>query len=77
MVAPHGPVPFLICAQGALVGETARSCQYFYSVPIDAELSAKPHGAEPMGPLGHVIAVNEAVWAFPSGKNEAHLIRIR
>lgn len=76
MAAPHGPVPFLVCAQGALVGASA-SGEYFALDPrIDADVRAL-HGVAPMGPLGHVIAVNEAVWAFPSGKNEAHLIRIR
>ena len=74
--SPHGTVPFLVCAQGALVGASA-SGEFFVLDPrIDADARAL-HGAAPMGPIGHVVAVNESVWAFPSGKNEAHVIGIR
>lgn len=76
LAAPYGPVPFLVCAQGALVGATAGGEFFSMDPRIDADVRAF-HGAEPMGPLGHVIAVNDSIWAFDSGGNAAHFIRLR
>jgi hypothetical protein len=76
LAAPYGPVPFLVCAQGALVGATAGGEFFSMDPRIDADVRAF-HGAESTGPLGHVIAVNDAIWAFTSGRNAAHVIGIR
>jgi hypothetical protein len=48
--APYGPVPFLVCAQGAVAGATADDEFFSMDPRVDAEVRAF-HGAEPVPPI--------------------------
>lgn len=73
--APEGPVPFLVCARGALVGVSERGSLFVLDPTVDADVRAL--GSVDGGRISEVIAVNDTVWIFSAEQPEARLLRVR
>ncbi|MFI7612348.1 hypothetical protein ACIBP6_14105 [Nonomuraea terrae] len=66
---PEGPVPFLVCANGVLVGGGR---DLFALSPATGVLRVIELGLD--APLGLLIAAGKHVWAFPAGRPEALVV---
>lgn len=74
--APEGPVPFLVCANGVLVGASGRGNLFVLDPLADAGVRALD-GFDAGAMLSDLVAVGNSVWAFAAGKSEARFIRVR
>ncbi|NRQ39422.1 hypothetical protein HII36_47500 [Nonomuraea sp. NN258] len=67
---PAGPVPFLVCANGVLVGGGAR--ELFVLNPLATRTTRLRLDA----PLAHLVPAGKHVWAFPANRPEALIIPV-
>ncbi|PZG02357.1 hypothetical protein, partial [Nonomuraea aridisoli] len=68
----EGPVPFLVCANGVLVGGGGHAL--FALTPATGALRGIPLGGN--APLALLVAAGKHVWAFPAHRAEALVISV-
>jgi hypothetical protein len=73
--APIGPVPFLACAGGALVGGSGPYGLFVLDPSVDA--GARKLDADLGGDLGLLVATTSHAWAFAARRAEVRLVRLR
>ena len=73
--APEGPVPFLACAGGVLVGASGRAGLLVLDPSIDADV--RHLEVDLGGDLIGLEASTATAWAFPAGRPEARLVPVR
>jgi hypothetical protein len=73
--APEGPVPFLACADGALVGGSGRRGLFVLDPLVDADV--RHLDVDLGGDLAFLVAAETMAWAIPAGIPEARLVAIR
>ena len=74
MAAPLGPVPFLACAGGALVGGGGQGL-FVIDPSVDADFRLVD--ADLGGDLAFLVATRALVWAIPAGRSEARIVTVR
>lgn len=73
--APAGPVPFMVCAEGVLVGGSARRGLFVLDPSVDAEARRLD---DDLGPdLAILVATRTTAWAFAGRRAEARVVTIR
>ena len=73
--APAGPVPFLVCAGGAVVGGAGPDGLFVLDPSVDAD--ARRLDADVGGDLELLVGTRTNVWAFPARRAEARLLKVR
>jgi hypothetical protein len=73
--APEGPVEHLTSADGIVVGGSGRQGLFVLDPSVDADV--RHLDVEVGGELAHLVATRTMAWAFPAGKAEARLVRVR
>jgi hypothetical protein len=73
--APEGPVPFLACADGILVGGSGRRGLFVLDPRVDADV--RHLDVDLGGELAALVATGDVAWAFPAGKAQARLVAVR
>lgn len=72
--APTGPVPFLACADGALVGASRAGTIFVLDPRADSDARVLADG---IGRIGHLVTARNAVWAFLSDRPAARVVQAR
>jgi hypothetical protein len=72
VAAPAGPVPFLACAGGVLVGAAERHTVFVLDPSADAD--ARAVEVDTGGAIGAMATAGRTVWLFPAGRAEAHVV---
>ena len=75
LAAPEGPVGFLECADGALVGASGRHGLFVLDPAIDA--AVRHLDVDLGGELDYLVTTRSVVWAFPASAAEARLVHVR
>jgi hypothetical protein len=75
LAAPEGPVGFLECADGILVGASGRHGLFVLDPAIDA--AVRHIDVDLGGELDHLVTTRSVVWAFPAHTAEARLVHVR
>jgi hypothetical protein len=71
--APFGPVPFLVCASGVLVGGGGEGL-FVLDPAIDADVRRLDVDAG--GELVRLVAAGHHIWAFPKARPEARVLQL-
>ena len=74
VAAPAGPVPFLVCGAGVLVGGS-RDGLFALDPSVDAD--ARRLDADVGGDVGFLVAVRSAAWVFSRRRAQARRIALR
>lgn len=73
--APDGPVPFLTCSDGVLVGASERGRLFVLDPSADAD--ARVLDVDTGGNMGALVALGGTAWVFSAVRAEARLIIVR
>jgi hypothetical protein len=73
LVPSPGPLPWLTCARGVLVGAAPRDAIVVLDPSADADLRVLP--VESAGTIGALVALGRAAWLFAAERPEVHVIR--
>jgi len=73
--APAGPVPFLVCAGGTIVGSAGPQGLFVLDPSVDAD--ARRLDVHLDADLQLLVGTRAGVWAFPARRPEAHLVNLR
>lgn len=74
VAAPEGPVPFLACVNGVLVGASEQGRLFVLDPSVDA--GARTLDAD-LGPVGRLVGVGRTAWIFAAVRPEARLMSVR
>jgi hypothetical protein len=72
--APDGPVPFLACVDGVLVGGSQRGRLFVLDPSVDANARALDGD---VGDIGWLVGVGSTAWIFAAVRAEARLMTLR
>jgi hypothetical protein len=72
--APVGPVPFLVCAGGVLVGAAER--HHVIVLDFSADADVRVLDVDTGHAVGAMVATGRTVWLFPQDHPEAHLVQV-
>jgi hypothetical protein len=72
VLAPTGPVEFLACSGGVLVGGSERG---LFALDPAADADARLIEANVGGDVGLLVATSTTVWMFPARRREARLVK--
>lgn len=72
VAAPAGPVPFLACAGGVLVGAAERHTVFVLDPSADAD--ARAIDVDTGAPVAAIATAGRTLWLFPAGRAEAHVV---
>jgi len=73
--APDGPVPYLTCSGGVLVGASEQGRLFVLDPGADADVRALD--VDTGGNIGALVALGGTVWVFSVVRAEARLIMLR
>jgi hypothetical protein len=72
---PGGPVPFLTCSGGVLVGASEQARMFVLDFSADADVRA--FDIDGGGTVSALVAVGGTAWIFAAGRAEARLVTVR